>query len=101
MSADTWESTLTEMEEELNRHEEAVRLGKAQPVPVWEPPADLGPLPAEYSDRVMQLVRRIGLLSTFVQFQLVSAENDIKHFATHPEKRSHNRAVALFLDASA
>lgn len=100
MSLARWESALSTMEDELNVHEAQVRGGNATAVPAWEAPDDLGALPPELADRVMNLVRRIGLLSTFVQFQLVSTENDLKHLATHPEMRSHNRAVALFLDAS-
>ncbi len=101
MSIATWEQALTAMEDELDTHEADVRTGRATLVPAWEPPADLGPLPPQLADRVMNLVRRIGLLSTFVQFQLVAAESDLKHLSHHTEtKGTANRAVALFLDAS-
>lgn len=101
MAASTWEAALSQMEDELNAHEEAVRLGKVESVPAWEPPDDLGPLPLELAERVTHLVRRIGLLTTFVQFQLVAIDGDRRHAATHhAQKGSANRAVALFLDAS-
>lgn len=101
MSLSRWEHALAHMEDELDAHEEQVRKGEAVPVPAWEPPEELGPLPPQLAERVMQLVRRIGLLSTFVQFQLVSAENDLKHLNARVEaKGTGNRAVALFLDAS-
>lgn len=101
MSLAKWEQALTTMEDELDLHEAQVRTGNATMVPAWEPPEDLGDLPPQLAERVMNLVRRIGLLSTFVQFQLVSAENDLKHLAHRSEtKGSSNRAIALFLDAS-
>ncbi len=96
-----WEQALSLMEDELDIHEAQVRTGQAAMVPAWEPPADLGPLPPQLAERVMNLVRRIGLLSTFVQFQLVAAESDLKHLALRSEtKGTANRAVALFLDAT-
>lgn len=96
-----WEQALTAMEDELDEHEAQVRNGHATMVPAWEAPEDLGPLPPQLADRVTNLVRRIGLLSTFVQFQLVAAESDLQHLAHRAEsKGTHNRAVALFLDAS-
>lgn len=101
MSVVTWERALTDMEDELDVHEAQVRSGEVVPIPAWEPPTDLGALPPQLAERVMNLVRRIGLLSTFVQFQLVSAENDLKHLAHRAEsKGTGNRAVALFLDAT-
>lgn len=101
MSVVAWEDALGAMEDELDVHEEQVRHGTPSMVPAWEPPAELGPLPPELAERVSVLVRRIGLLSTFVQFQLVAAENDLKHLTHQAEgKGSANRAVALFLDAS-
>lgn len=101
MNITRWERALTQMEDELDVHEEQVREGQAVMVPGWEPPEDLGPLPPQLAERVMGLVRRIGLLSTFVQFQLVSAESDLKHLNSRVEGRgTSNRAVALFLDAS-
>ncbi len=100
MSRARWEAALTTMEDDLDTNEESVRLGEPALVPAWAPPADLGPLPPQLADRVSHLVRRIGLLSTFVQFQLLATQGDLAHLATHPEKTSGNRAVALFLDAS-
>lgn len=101
MTVGQWEQALTAMEDELDAHEEQVRTGDAALVPAWQAPADLGPLPPQLAERVNDLVRRIGLLSTFVQFQLVAAENDLKHLEQRAEaKGTGNRAVALFLDAS-
>lgn len=101
MSLAKWERALAAMEDELNVHEAQVRGGNVSRVPVWEPPPDLGALPPQLADQAMNLIRRIGLLSTFVQFQLVSAESDLKHLAQRVEtKGTANRAVALFLDAS-
>lgn len=98
--AEKWDRALTVMEDELNEHEEAVRLGRVETVPAWEPPEELGPIPAEQAERVMHLVKRIGLLTTLVRFQLIAAEGDLKHLRQQAEKGSTNRAVALFLDAS-
>lgn len=101
MSLAKWEQALTTMEDELDVHEAQVRSGNAALVPAWEPPPDLGDLPPQLAERVMNLVRRIGLLSTFVQFQLAAAENDLQHLTRRAEgKGTANRAVALFLDAS-
>lgn len=101
MSVEKWAQALTVMEDELDLHEAQVRTGQATLVPAWQPPDDLGSLPPQLAERVMHLVRRIGLLSTFVQFQLVAAESDLKHLAQRAEsKGTANRAVALFLDAS-
>lgn len=101
MSTAKWEQALAGMEDELDVHEAQVRTGHAALVPAWEPPEDLGALPPQLAERAMNLVRRIGLLSTFVQFQLVSAESDLKHLTQRVEsKGTANRAVALFLDAS-
>ncbi|GAB97486.1 hypothetical protein BJY21_001024 [Kineosphaera limosa] len=101
MSVAKWEQALMAMEDELDVHEAQVRTGEATMVPAWEAPGDLGPLPPQLAERVMSLVRRIGLLSTFVQFQLVAAESDLKHLEHRTESRgTGNRAVALFLDAS-
>lgn len=101
MSVAKWEQALSLMEDELDVHEAQVRTGQAAMVPAWEPPPELGPLPPQLAERVMNLVRRIGLLSTFVQFQLVAAESDLKHLAHRSEmKGTANRAVALFLDAT-
>ena len=101
MSLAKWEQALGVMEDELDAHEAQVRTGQTVMVPAWEAPEDLGPLPPQLAERVMNLVRRIGLPSTFVQFQLVAAESDLKHLAQRSEtKGTANRAVALFLDAT-
>lgn len=100
-TASAWEQALTHMEDELDDHEERVRLGEPTLVPAWEPPNDLGPLPPRLAERVSNLVRRIGLLSTFVQFQLTAAEDDLTHLVQHPAgPASGNKAIAMYLDAS-
>lgn len=102
MTLSAWEHALTQMEDELDEHEAAVRTGDAVLVPAWQPPCELGPMPPQCAARVANLVKRIGLLSTFVQFQLVAAQKDLEHLQRKgtPEMGSTNRAVALFLDAS-
>lgn len=98
-----WEDALTQMEDELDRHEEQVRLGEVKTVPVWEPPTDLGPLPAQLADRVTHLTQRISLLTTFVQYQLTATESDLAHLQQQNakgQKSSGNKAIAMFLDAS-
>ena len=101
MSLAKWEQALAHMEDELDVHEAQVRTGQTTLVPAWQPPDDLGELSPQLAERVMNLVRRIGLLSTFVQFQLVAAESDLQHLSQRAEsKGTQNRAIALFLDAS-
>lgn len=95
-----WEAALTQMEDELDAHEEQVRLGEVSNVPVWEPPDELGPLPAQLGDRVTHLVQRITLLTTFVQYQLAATESDMAHLAQQGQKSSGNKAIAMFLDSS-
>lgn len=100
MSRAAWEAALTQMEDELDAHEEAVRLGDAGVVPAWEPPTDLGPLPPELGDRVTHLINRIELLSTFVQYAMRSAENDLAHLERQHGRSGTASAVALYLDSS-
>lgn len=100
MSAAAWESFLTELERDLDAGEEAVRNGSVSLVPEWEPPEDLGPLPPGLEERARSLVSRIGLLTTFVKYQLAALESDIEHARRVEVKGGHNRALALFLDAS-
>lgn len=97
-----WETALTQMEDELDEHEEQVRRGEPTTVPAWDPPSDLGPLPPQLAERVTNLVRRIGLLTTFVQFQLTATESDLKHLTQQHagQRTSGNKAIAMFLDAS-
>lgn len=95
-----WEAELTRMEDELDTHEEQVRLGEVLPVPVWNPPEDLGPLPAQLGDRATHLVQRITLLITFVQYQLTATESDLHHLSQQGHKGSGNKAIAMFLDSS-
>lgn len=88
------------MEDDLNAHEEAVRSGSSTVVPAWEPPTDLGPLPPHLRDRASHLAERIGVLSTFVKYQLAALDADREHLKRHEGKGTHNKAIALFLDAS-
>jgi len=88
------------MEDELDAHEESVRLGTAGVVPTWEPPADLGPLPADLGDRVTHLISRIRLLSTFVQYQMTAAEKDLEHLERQHGRSGTASAVSLYLDSS-
>ena len=98
MTSTDWAAALTAMEDELNEHEAAVRTGELRSVPDFVPPAALGPLPAEHAARAEHLTQRIALLSTFVQYQLVATEGDLKHL----ERGQHRGGspVALYLDAS-
>lgn len=104
LSADEqWNAALTKMEDELDRHEEQVRLDEVRIVPTWEPPADLPPLPNSCAKRARHLQSRISLLSTFVQFQLRATQSDLEHLHQQENKGqrgTHNKAIALFLDAS-
>jgi len=100
MSRAAWEAALTQMEDELDAHEESVRLGEARPVSAWEPPTDLGPLPADLADRVTHLTARIALLSTFVQYQLTATESDLAHLHRQQGRSGTASAVALYLDSS-
>ena len=104
MGTPAWEAALTQMEDELDAHEQAVREGTAAVVPQWQPPTDLGPLPAHLADRVTHLTSRITLLSTFVQYQLAAAESDLAHLERQQGRgvaRSGTAsAVSLYLDSS-
>ena len=101
MTSTGWESFLTEMENDLDASEEAVRSGSTSPVPEWEPPSDLGPLPSALEDRAKSLAKRIGVLATFVKYQLSALDADMEHTQRQEQQKgTHNRAVALFLDAS-
>lgn len=100
MSRDAWEAALTKMEDELDLHEESVRLGNSGVVPPWEPPTDLGPLPPELGDRVTHLVGRVKLLSTFVEYAMKSAENDLAHLERQHGRSGTTAAVSLYLDSS-
>lgn len=95
MSLLGWEAALTAMEDELDAQERAVRTGTVTAVPAFEPPAGLGPLPSVLVERVMQLIRRTGLLATFVQFQMIATDADLRF-----ERREikHAGAQALYLD---
>ncbi len=98
MSTAAWEAALTAMEDELNAHEAAVRTGNLRVVPEFDPPQGLGALPTSLAERAATLQDRIGLLTTFVQYQLVAAESDLKHL----ERGSHagTPGVSLYLDSS-
>ncbi|HYO84925.1 MAG TPA: hypothetical protein VES01_00480 [Dermatophilaceae bacterium] len=98
MTATDWDLAVVAMEEELNLHEEALRKGQLAIVPDFTAPDDLGPLPPQAAARVAQLIRRIGLLATFVQFQLVATESDLRHLERGVGRPAG--AVSLYLDAS-
>lgn len=93
-----WEQALTAMEDELNAHEAAVRTGQLTVVPEFTAPERLGELPSPLVPRARQLSERIALLATFVQYQLVATEGDLRHIERGPHAGSC--AVALYLDAS-
>lgn len=97
-----WENALTAMEDELDTQEEAVRSGSTTVVPTFEPPTDLGPLPAALADRATHLVQRIRLLTTFVEHQLTATENDLKHLERQQAKgaRRSDPGISLYLDSS-
>ena len=95
MNVAAWESALAAMEDDLDRQEQALRTGQLTEVGEFAAPADLGPMPAQLADRVAQLVRRTALLATFVQYQLVATDADLRF-----ERREvkHAGAQALYLD---
>ena len=94
MTFQTWEDALTRMEDELDAQEKALRTGNLTEVPQFEPPAQLGDLPVQLSARVQNLIQRTNLLATFVQYQLVATDADLR-FEQQPK---HAGAQALYLD---
>lgn len=86
------------MEDELNTHEAAVRTGNLSVVPEFTAPEGLREMPSSLAPRARQLSERIALLATFVQYQLVATEGDLKHLERGHQP--HSSAVALYLDAS-
>ena len=94
MSLAGWEAALTRMEDELDAQEAAVRTGNVSEVPSFEAPAALGPMPVQLADRVSHLIQRTNLLATFVQYQLVATDADLR-FEKQPK---HPGAQALYLD---
>ncbi len=94
MSLTGWEAALTRMEDELDAQEAAVRTGNVTDVPSFEAPAGLGPMPTQLADRVTHLIQRTNLLATFVQYQLVATDADLR-FEQQPK---HAGAQALYLD---
>lgn len=97
MSLASWERALTRLEEELDTQEAAVRTGTVTDVPAFEEPEGLGPMPIQLGERVANLTRRTALLATFVQYQLVATDADLRF-----ERREvkHAGAQALYLDRS-
>ena len=98
MSLRAWDDVLTALEDELDRHEEALRTGHlTDNVPEFAEPQDLGPFPPQFADRVTHLARRTSLLATFVQYQLAATDADLRF-----ERREirHAGAQALYLDRS-
>ena len=100
--AATWDAVLTSIENDLDAHEEAVRLGSIGAIPRWDPPEGLGPMPVDQVERAHALVQRIDLLSTFVQYQMTALDNDRKHVAMQVQRHSQglDQAVSLYLNAS-
>ena len=96
-----WEAVLTDIENELDAHEQSVRLGDSNPVPAWEPPTDLGQLPPELGDRVSHLLSRLHLLRTFVQYQLVAVKKDLAHLDRQKGRPAGSAAISLYHDSSA
>lgn len=94
MSLAAWEQALTAMEDELDAHEAAVRTGNLTVVPEFNAPDGLGALPSSLAPRARQLSERIALLATFVQYQLVATDADLR-FEKQPK---HPGAQALYLD---
>lgn len=90
-----WEAALTAMEDELDEQEKALRTGQVTDVAGFAAPQGIGPIPPQFVDRVASLVRRTALLATFVQYQLVATEADLRF-----ERREtrHAGAQALYLD---
>ncbi|GAB79462.1 hypothetical protein SAMN05421595_0225 [Austwickia chelonae] len=95
MTIAAWEAALTRMEDELDAQEEALRTGQLTEVAAFEPPDSLGPLPAQLADRVNTLIQRTGLLATFVQYQLVATDADLRY---ERRETKHAGAQALYLD---
>ncbi len=95
MSLSAWEAALTAMEDDLDAQEQALRTGNVVEVTPFAAPDGIGPVPAQLADRVAQLVRRTALLATFVQYQLVATDADLRF-----ERREvkHAGAQALYLD---
>ncbi len=94
VTSHAWEALLTRLEEELNTHEEAVRTGSVRGVDSFETPDDLGPIPPQLRDRASRLIERTNLLATFVQYQLVATEADLRY----QQQPKHFGAQALYLD---
>lgn len=97
MTLAAWEAALDRMEDELDAQEQALRAGAVRDVPAFVEPEGLGDVPPQVVDRVSNLVRRTALLATFVQYELVAADADLRF-----ERRDarHAGAQALYLDRS-
>ena len=55
-----WEELLDRLEADLAALDAMLDDGEVVPLPLWAPPSDLGPVPAELRDRVGELSRRFG-----------------------------------------
>ncbi|WP_116115118.1 hypothetical protein [Austwickia chelonae] len=95
MSRQAWESALKAMEDDLDAQEEALRTGNVTEVPAFIEPGDLGELPTDLAGRVTNLIQRTGLLATFVQYQLVATDADLRF---ERRETKHAGAQALYLD---
>lgn len=95
MSTAAWDAALTRMEDDLDAQEEALRTGNVTDVAEFVAPEGLGPMPQQYAERVTSLIRRTALLVTFVQYELVATDADLRF-----ERREvkHAGAQALYLD---
>ncbi|MCA0437332.1 MAG: hypothetical protein LCH98_12760 [Actinobacteria bacterium] len=90
-----WEQALTRMEDDLDAHELTLRTGDVRDVMPFVAPEGLGPMPTHLADRVQSLIHRTRLLATFVQYELVATDADLRF-----ERREvkHAGAQALYLD---
>lgn len=95
MSLAAWEAALAAIEDDLDAQEESLRTGNVAEVSAFAAPEGIGPMPPQLADRVANLVRRTSLLATFVQYQLVATDADLRF-----ERREvkHAGAQALYLD---
>lgn len=92
-----WEAAIRDMEDELNLHEAALREGTVQVIPAFVPPEELGEVPPSLRNRAVQLSERVQLLATFVRYQLVAVDGDLRHLK---DRDARPPGVSLYLDNS-
>ena len=56
----TWSSALEALEADVDALDQALRDGSNVAVSSWQPPTDLGPVPADLAPRAERLLRRIS-----------------------------------------